>query len=193
MRSDNRRARMLLASVVAVCVTVVNVQGADAQRTSRRTPRAETTAAAERAGGKGSWSVPRGASALAADIGNALAGTLHSDCKVALYGLHFDFNKATLRPDSEPILNQVLVILKADTSSQFKLSGHTDDVGEKAYNQKLSTARADAVKAWLVKNGAAATRLATQGFGDTAPLVANDSDANRARNRRVELSKPGCK
>jgi OmpA-OmpF porin, OOP family len=127
------------------------------------------------------------------DIGSGLAGALHSDCKVALYGLHFDFNKATLRPDSDAVLNQVLAILKADTSSKFKLAGHTDSVGDKAYNQKLSTERADAVKAWLAKHGAAADRLTTQGLGDTVPLVANDSDANRARNRRVELSRSGCK
>jgi OOP family OmpA-OmpF porin len=91
------------------------------------------------------------------------------------------------------VLNQVLAILKGDSATAFELRGHTDNVGDKAYNQTLSQQRADAVKRWLVAHGAATTRLSTQGFGETVPLVANDSDLNRAKNRRVELAKSGCK
>lgn len=126
------------------------------------------------------------------DVGNELDVALHKGCKAALYGLHFDFDKATLRPDSEPVLRRVLAVVK-DEPGKLELNGFTDDVGDKAYNRRLSTARAEAVKTWLVGHGATAARLATQGHGDESPIVPNDSDANRARNRRVELAKPGCK
>lgn len=128
-----------------------------------------------------------------ADLSSGLAAALKKNCKVALYGLNFDFNKATLRADSEPVLKQVLAILKQDPASKFSLGGHTDNVGDHGYNQKLSAQRAEAVKGWLVAHGAAVAQLSTQGFGDTAPVVPNDSDVNRAKNRRVELSRSGCK
>lgn len=128
-----------------------------------------------------------------ADLSNGVATSLKNNCKVALYGLNFDFNKATLRGNSEPVLKQVLAILKSDLSTKFSLGGHTDNVGDPGYNQKLSGHRADAVKSWLVTHGAVATQLSTHGFGDSVPVVPNESDINRAKNRRVELSKLGCK
>lgn len=128
-----------------------------------------------------------------ADVGSALAASLRQGCKAALYGLNFDFDKATLRPDSEPVLQPVLAMLGADPAAAFELDGHTDDIGGKDYNLRLSAARADAVKAWLVAHGAAAARLSTRGFGDAQPVAANDSDAHRALNRRVELVKTGCR
>ena len=126
-----------------------------------------------------------------ADVGSSLRSALEKNCKVALYGINFDFNKATIRPDSEPVLEQVLAVMKPATTP-FEIDGHTDNVGTPAYNDKLSQDRADAVKGWLVAHGIAAGRLTARGFGEKAPLVANNSDANRARNRRVELKKPGC-
>jgi outer membrane protein OmpA-like peptidoglycan-associated protein len=75
----------------------------------------------------------------------------------------------------------------------FQGGGHTDDIGDKAYNHKLSGERAGAVKAWLVAHGFAAARLTTAGHGDTRPLVPNSTDQTHARNRRVELKRVGCK
>lgn len=114
-------------------------------------------------------------------------------CKLEIYGVHFDTDKSTLRPDSEPVLDQVLALLKAEPRLTGDLSGHTDDTGAKEYNLKLSQARAAAVKAWLVAHGVAAARLTTHGYGDTRPLVPNDSDEHRAKNRRVELVRDHCK
>lgn len=126
-----------------------------------------------------------------ADVGSGLKAALAKNCRVALYGINFDFNKATIRPDSEPVLQQVASVL-ASTPGSFELGGHTDNVGGAAYNAKLSQSRAESVKSWLVAHGIAANRLTPKGYGDTAPLVPNSSDANRARNRRVELKKAGC-
>ncbi|MBS2032968.1 MAG: OmpA family protein [Deltaproteobacteria bacterium] len=128
-----------------------------------------------------------------ADQGSELEKSLAKSCKAAVYGLNFDFNKATLRPDSEPTLQQVLRLLKDDPKLQVEIGGHTDNVGAHDYNMKLSDQRAAAVKEWLIAHGIAGVRLSSQGYGDTQPLVPNSSDMNRAQNRRVELKKPNCK
>jgi outer membrane protein OmpA-like peptidoglycan-associated protein len=128
-----------------------------------------------------------------ADVGGSLRSALDSSCKVAIYGVNFDFDKATLRPDASPVLQQVLALFNADPKLEAEIGGHTDNVGTPDYNLKLSQSRADAVKAWLVSHGVATARLTTRGYGDTAPVVPNTSDQNRARNRRVELKKPACR
>ena len=124
---------------------------------------------------------------------DTLRSVLDRSCKVDVYGVNFDFNKTTLRPDAEPVLQQILAMFKDDPSLAAEIGGHTDNIGKPAYNLTLSSGRADAVKAWLIAHGIAASRLTTRGYGDTTPLVPNDSDANRARNRRVELKKGNCK
>ena len=127
------------------------------------------------------------------DLGAGLKAALLKQCKVAVYGVNFDFNKATLRADAEPVLRQVLSLFKDEPKLAVEIGGHTDNVGTPTYNQKLSERRAAAVKAWLVAHGVAQARLTTHGYGQTQPLVPNDTDAHRAKNRRVELKKPGCK
>jgi outer membrane protein OmpA-like peptidoglycan-associated protein len=114
-------------------------------------------------------------------------------CTLEVYGINFDFNKATLRPESEPVLRQLLAMFNADQNYFAELGGHTDNVGTAAYNQKLSEARAVAVKAWLVSHGIGEQRITPKGYGDTRPLVPNTTDANRFKNRRVELKRANCK
>lgn len=120
-------------------------------------------------------------------------GPVPKKCTLTVYGIHFDFDQATLRPDSMPVLEQVRALFANDATYAAEVGGHTDNQGTRDYNVKLSARRADAVKAWLVGKGIAASRITTAGYGDTRPLVPNTTDENKARNRRVELRRKGCK
>lgn len=106
-----------------------------------------------------------------------------------LYGIHFDFNKATIRPETAPLLSEIAVSLANNPLWTLKIIGHTDSIGDPDYNVKLSKQRADAVKAALVKRGVAASRLATAGAGQSRPKATNKTLQGRAINRRVELTR----
>lgn len=127
-----------------------------------------------------------------ADVGQQIKSQAKA-CTVEVYGVNFDFDKATLRPDSDAVLNQVLSLFKDDPKLSAEIGGHTDNVGKADYNLKLSNERAESVKTWLIAHGVSASRLSARGYGDKVPLVKNDSDDNRAKNRRVELKKQACK
>jgi len=117
---------------------------------------------------------------------------LDKTCKVQVYGIHFDFDKSMLRPDSEGALNAILQVFNAYPELNLELAGHTDNVGKPDYNAKLSDARVNTVRGWLVAKGVKAERVTAKGYGDTQPIATNDSPEGRAKNRRVELRKRGC-
>ena len=104
-----------------------------------------------------------------------------------LYGIHFDFDKATIRGDSAGIISEIAVTLQNNPTWSLQINGHTDSIGDPSHNQKLSTNRALAVKAALVKLGIEPGRLQTAGFGAEKPKDSNDNLQGRAMNRRVEL------
>lgn len=101
--------------------------------------------------------------------------------------LKFQFDKADLRPEDRELLSRVAGILATAHDYTISVNGHTDDVGSDAYNQKLSERRAQAVRDYLVKAGVTADILSVEGHGKSMPLVKGNTDAVRAKNRRVEL------
>lgn len=108
--------------------------------------------------------------------------------KVALYGIYFDFNQATLQPESAPTLTEMAALLKAEPNLKVLVVGHTDNVGTLEFNQDLSTRRAKAVAAELTaKYGIAAERLTPLGASFMAPITTNSTEDGRKLNRRVEL------
>jgi OOP family OmpA-OmpF porin len=121
-----------------------------------------------------------------------LAANLKKTCHIALYGVLFDFNKSTLQPASDAVLQQVADLLAKDKTLKVEVQGHTDNVGGDAYNQTLSEARARAVADWLTKQGVAAARLSAHGYGKTKPVADNNNEEGRAKNRRVEIADPAC-
>jgi outer membrane protein OmpA-like peptidoglycan-associated protein len=99
----------------------------------------------------------------------------------------FDFDKADIRADAAHALAELATVIRAYTGA-VRLEGHTDGKGAADYNQKLSESRAASVKQWLVeREQIPAARMTTQGFGKTKPIVSNDTDAGRQKNRRVEV------
>jgi outer membrane protein OmpA-like peptidoglycan-associated protein len=117
----------------------------------------------------------------------ALAGQLRRERRADLYGIYFDTDKATLRPESEETLQQVLGVLAADPLLRLIIAGHTDSEGGDDHNRALSERRAAAVVGWLVGEGVDATRLVARGLGEAEPVADNATPAGRALNRRVEL------
>lgn len=118
---------------------------------------------------------------------------LRQTCRLPLYGIVFDFNKATLRPESAPVLDRAARLLNEDSELVIEVQGHTDNIGSDAYNLKLSEARAGSVRQWLVDHRVDSARLSSVGYGKQMPVADNNSDFGRAQNRRVELKRRECK
>ena len=115
---------------------------------------------------------------------------LAKDKRAVTYGIHFDFNKDTIRPDSEPILKEIVQAMNDNPDWKLTVEGHTDSIGGDAPNLDLSQRRAAAVKKALVdRYHIAPDRLVTSGYGRSRPVDTNETLEGRARNRRVELSR----
>jgi OOP family OmpA-OmpF porin len=122
--------------------------------------------------------------ANADDLFKAISSQGH----VALY-INFDTAKANIRPDSNPILDEVAKMLQANPTLKLIVEGHTDNVGEPKKNKTLSMERARAVVAALAGRSIGVERLMPQGFGKDKPVAENSNEKGRAANRRVELVK----
>jgi OOP family OmpA-OmpF porin len=114
--------------------------------------------------------------------------TIFSDKPVTIEGANFDTNSAKLKRTADKKLNEVVDFAAKYKESNLAVSGHTDSTGSAKLNQKLSVARAASVKAFLVKKGVAADRIATTGEASARPVADNKTKAGRALNRRVEIT-----
>lgn len=109
--------------------------------------------------------------------------------RASIYGVNFDTGKATIRTDSEKVLNEIATLLRNQPEWYMVVAGHTDNAGADAVNVPLSRQRAEAVIAWLASQGIEKARLTPAGFGSRKPVADNGTEDGRAKNRRVDLVK----
>jgi outer membrane protein OmpA-like peptidoglycan-associated protein len=128
--------------------------------------------------------VKRGTNPLNADDDVVKVGV-----PMVLEGVTFASGKADITPESAIILEQSLKTMNIYPEIAVEISGHTDNVGKKSTNVKLSQKRADAVKAWLVSKGVDAARITTKGYGPDQPIAPNDTPENKRKNRRIEFKR----
>lgn len=120
-------------------------------------------------------------------VSGELSKQLKESGRAKVYGILFNLNMATIKPESEIVLEEVLKMLKEEATWKITIEGHTDSSGTATFNQSLSEKRAMAVKDYLVKHGISEDRLQTKGFGSSKPVADNATETGRAQNRRVEL------
>jgi len=106
---------------------------------------------------------------------------------IIINNINFEFNKAYLKKESLPVLNDVIMYLKKNASVKLEVRGYTDNVGDDKYNQKLSEKRADSVIEYMIKNGISPERLKSVGFGKQNPVADNNTEEGRTKNRRTEF------
>ena len=117
-----------------------------------------------------------------------ISSTIASQGRVSLYGIYFDFDKAEIKPESEPQLAEMAKFLKSAPDVRVVVLGHTDNKGKLDYNLTLSQRRAEAVaKALTSRHGVDQKRISARGLGSLAPVATNRTDDGQAKNRRVEL------
>lgn len=107
--------------------------------------------------------------------------------------IFFDYDKASIKPVSYPVLDEVYKVMVENPEVSVEVQGHTDNQGAADYNKKLSQARAESVMEYLVKRGIAPTRLTAKGYGLEVPIASNLTEIGRAQNRRVEFIRTDVK
>jgi len=120
----------------------------------------------------------------------SMMSDINAQGRVALYGIYFDFDKSDVKPESDPTLIEISKLLSENPKLKLYVVGHTDNVGDYNYNIKLSQSRADAVvNALFTKYNVDKNRLTPAGVGPLCPVISNDTEEGKAKNRRVELIK----
>jgi outer membrane protein OmpA-like peptidoglycan-associated protein len=118
----------------------------------------------------------------------AMEKGLNAEGKIALYGILFDTDKADIKPESKPQLEEMAKLLRSKLSLKVYIVGHTDNQGALDHNIGLSQRRAEAVvKALSSDYGIDPRRLMPKGLANFAPIASNQTEEGRAKNRRVEL------
>jgi outer membrane protein OmpA-like peptidoglycan-associated protein len=128
------------------------------------------------------------AAAPAVPVQAPVAHTLRTLGQVQLY-IQFRTNSAELDPAALPMLEELRDALRTDPGLRLAITGHTDNVGGAPANRPLSQRRAEAVRAWLAAQGVEAGRLRAEGRGQDQPVAENTTEAGRALNRRVQVTR----
>ena len=108
---------------------------------------------------------------------------------ITFSGVNFESSRSRLLPSAAPSLDEAVATLAANATLRVEIAGHADITGNPASNLRLSVARAEAVRQYLIGKGIAGDRLVVRGYGDTRPVAPNGTPAGRAANRRVEITK----
>lgn len=132
--------------------------------------------------------VQQRAKAFSESIKTAVGSGNAADKTLTLKYISFETGSAALTPNSKYELDNLVTALNAYPQLRIEIAGHTDNVGEPESNRALSQQRAAAVARYLTDRGIEAARLQVAGYGDTKPVAPNDSDENRAKNRRTEFT-----
>jgi outer membrane protein OmpA-like peptidoglycan-associated protein len=108
---------------------------------------------------------------------------------VDVYGIYFDVGKSVVKPESFPIIDQIVAFLKDHPAIRVEIEGHTDNTGAASNNQTLSEKRAESIRAEIIKRGIDPGRLEAKGYGSSKPVADNKTAAGRTQNRRVTIKK----
>jgi outer membrane protein OmpA-like peptidoglycan-associated protein len=108
---------------------------------------------------------------------------------VVLPGIQFEFNKAVIKPESESVLIQAYSSLNDHPEISVEIGGYADAIGSDVYNASLSARRAESVRQWMINKGISATRITSNGYGESGPIATNDTEEGRALNRRIEFKR----
>jgi outer membrane protein OmpA-like peptidoglycan-associated protein len=119
---------------------------------------------------------------------NDIFDALNKDGFISLY-INFETGKANILPDSQPIIDQIVLMLNQNKNMQISIEGHTDNVGTNEFNQTLSENRAKSVLNALTAQGIDKSRLSFKGWGSSKPIADNRTEEGKAKNRRVEIIK----
>jgi outer membrane protein OmpA-like peptidoglycan-associated protein len=119
---------------------------------------------------------------------NDIFNALNKDGFISLY-INFETGKANILPDSQPIIDQIVLMLNQNKNLQISIEGHTDNVGTNEFNQTLSENRAKSVLNALTTQGIDKSRLSFKGWGSSKPVADNRTEEGKAKNRRVEIIK----
>jgi outer membrane protein OmpA-like peptidoglycan-associated protein len=114
---------------------------------------------------------------------------LDEEGRVAVYGIYFDNDRATLKLGAEKVLIEIVKLMKNNPDLAIEIQGHTDSTGSADHNMDLSTRRAETVKNFLLAYGIESPRMVSKGYGEEKPVAPNDTEDGRAMNRRVELTR----
>lgn len=109
--------------------------------------------------------------------------------EMVLHGIRFALDRSEIEPSSEPTLKAAAQALRDNPDAEVEIGGHTDDSGTVEHNDELSKARAQAVADWLVAHGISRDQITVKGYGSSVPRAANDTEAHRALNRRIEFKR----